>query len=231
MKLRPGADASEIERGFPAWERRRIPDENAGEARFNAGDEQDWHIVNVEDVHLGRAQAAAMAPGNDRTTIVTFAIVALLILGMAVVNFTNLATARASQRAREVALRKALGATRKQLITQFIGESIIVAVVAMLIALALVELLLPWLAAFLEADMSISYFGADGIMLPVLAAGPRRRRHRRALSRFLPVALRAGDGAQGEQILVRRRRDRAASATSSSSASSRCRSASSSAPR
>ena len=53
-----------------------------------------------------------MAPGNDRGTILTFAIIALLILGMAVVNFTNLATARASQRAREVALRKVLGANR-----------------------------------------------------------------------------------------------------------------------
>ncbi len=90
---------------------RDIPDENAGEARFNAGDDQDWHIVNLQDVHLGRAQAGAMAPGNDRTTIVTFAIVALLILGMAVVNFTNLATARASQRAREVALQE--GARRE----------------------------------------------------------------------------------------------------------------------
>ena len=141
-----------------------IPDENAGEARFNAGDDQDWHIVNVEDVHLGRAQAGAMAPGNDRTTIITFAIVALLILGMAVVNFTNLATARASQRAREVALRKALGASRRQLIVQFIGESIIVAVVAMLIALALVELVMPPLAGFLEADLQVSYFGAEGIV-------------------------------------------------------------------
>ena len=66
-------------------------------------------------------------------------------------------------------MRKALGATRKQLIIQFVGESIIVAVVAMLIALALVELLMPAFAAFLEADMPVSYFGADGILLPVLA--------------------------------------------------------------
>ena len=169
VRLREGADPQAIRDGLPAWERRRIPNENAGEARFNAGDEQDWHIVNIQDVHLGQAQAAAMAPGNDRTTIITFAIVALLILGMAIVNFTNLATARASQRAREVALRKALGATRGQLITQFIGESIIVAVVAMLIALALVELFMPLLAGFLEADMEVRYLGADGILLPVLA--------------------------------------------------------------
>jgi putative ABC transport system permease protein len=168
VKLRPGANPQDIQNGFPAWERRRIPDENAGEARFNAGDDQDWHIVNIQDVHLGRAQAGAMAPGNDRTTIITFAVVALLILGMAVVNFTNLATARASQRAREVALRKALGATRRQLIVQFIGESIIMAVVAMLIAVALVELVMPPLASFLDADMEVSYFGSDGIALPVL---------------------------------------------------------------
>ena len=168
VKLRPGADVEDIRAGLQAWEDRVIPDETAGEARFNAGDEQDWHIVNVEDVHLGEGQAAAMAPGNDRTTIVTFSIVALLILGMAVVNFTNLATARASQRAREVALRKALGATRRQLVVQFIGESIIVAVVAMLIALALVELLMPPFSAFLEADIEVDYFGAGGILLPIL---------------------------------------------------------------
>src|SRR3546814_1633962 len=87
---------------------------------------------------------------------------------MAVVNFTNLATARASQRAREVALRKVLGATRRQLIMQFIGESTIVSVVAMLIALAMVELAIQPFAAFLDADLTVSYVGAGGILLPVL---------------------------------------------------------------
>ncbi|WP_129791970.1 ABC transporter permease [Sphingosinicella sp. CPCC 101087] len=168
VKLRPGADVQAIRSSLQAWEDRVIPDDNTGEARYNAGDDQDWHIVNLTDVHLGEAQAAAMAPGNDRTTIITFSIVALLILGMAVVNFTNLATARASQRAREVALRKALGATRRQLIVQFVGESIIVAVGAMLIALALIELLMPSFTAFLGANLDVRYFGAGGIMLPVL---------------------------------------------------------------
>ena len=59
-----------------------------------------WEVVQVMDT---------ITPGNDRFTVITFAIVALLILAMACINFTNLATARASQRAREVALRKVLG--------------------------------------------------------------------------------------------------------------------------
>jgi putative ABC transport system permease protein len=167
-KLRPGADPAAIQAAMPAWEKRNIPDENSGEARFNAGDNGDWKFVNVADVHLGQGQEAGMAPGNDRGTIVTFGIIALLILGMAVVNFTNLATARASQRAREVALRKVLGANRRQLIVQFIGESILVAALAMIIALALVELLLPRFSAFLDANIELTYLGSGGIALPML---------------------------------------------------------------
>jgi putative ABC transport system permease protein len=167
VRLKAGADPAAIQGQLQAWEKRNVPDENAGEARFNAGDRQDWHLVNVKDVHLGPAQDAAMKPGNDRTTIVTFAVIALLILGMAVVNFTNLATARASQRAREVALRKVLGATRRQLVIQFIGESMLIAVISMLIALAMVEVLVTPFAAFLDADLAVRYFGPEGIALPV----------------------------------------------------------------
>ena len=168
VKMKPGTDVKAIEAALPAWEKRNIPDENAGEAHYNAGDEQDWHLVNVADVHLGKAQYGPMSPGNDRRTITTFGVIAVLILGMAIVNFVNLATARANQRAREVALRKVLGASRRQLVAQFIGESVIVAVLAMVLALALVELLLPSFAAFLEADMTIRYFGSGGIIGPVI---------------------------------------------------------------
>jgi putative ABC transport system permease protein len=168
VRLRPGTSAEAINARLPAWEKRRIPDDVAEGRRSNPGDSQDWRLLNVRDVHLGDAQEAAMTPGNDRRTVYTFAIVALLILGMACVNFTNLATARASQRAREVALRKVLGANRKQLIAQFLAESVLVAAISTFIAMALCELALPWFNAFLGADMAISYFGEDDILLPVL---------------------------------------------------------------
>jgi putative ABC transport system permease protein len=168
LKLKPGADVKSMESQMPAWEKRNIPDQPNGNIRYNAGDDQDWHFVNLRDVHLGKAQDGTMTPGNERRTITTFAIIALLILGMAVVNFTNLATARASQRAREVALRKVLGATRKQLIVQFVAESILISAVAMLLALALVELLVKPFAAFLDADLALNYLGRNGVLLPAI---------------------------------------------------------------
>jgi putative ABC transport system permease protein len=168
LKLRPGTDVKQLEAQMPAWEKRNIPDQPNGTIKYNPGDDEDWHFVNIKDVHLGKAQGGAMTPGNDQKTIATFAIIAVLILGMAVVNFTNLATARAGQRAREVALRKVLGATRRQLVVQFVAESILISAVAMLLALALIELLVRPFAAFLDADLSLSYFGSDGILLPAV---------------------------------------------------------------
>jgi putative ABC transport system permease protein len=168
LKVKPGTDIKQMQAQMPAWEKRNIPDEDNGGVHFNQGDDQDWHFINVADIHLGKAQDASMTPSNDRKSITTFAIIAILILGMAVVNFTNLATARASQRAREVALRKVLGANRRQLIFQFIGESILISAVSMVLALALVELLVKPFAAFLEADLALNYFGKGGILLPAI---------------------------------------------------------------
>jgi putative ABC transport system permease protein len=168
LRLRPGTDPAAINAAMPAWERRVIPTQVIDGISYNPGDESDYRIENVRSLHLGEAQNGAARPGNDWTTITTFLIVAFLILGMACVNFTNLATARASQRAREVALRKVLGANRRQLITQFLAESVLIACISMLLALALVELLLPTFSSFLDADLRMQYLGWNGMLLPVL---------------------------------------------------------------
>ena len=164
VKLKPGTDVRQIQAQMPAWEKRNIPDEEGQPL----SQQQDYVLTNVADVHLGAAQDGSPSPGNDRTTIVTFAIIAMLVLAMGCINFTNLATARASQRAREVALRKVLGANRRQLVVQFIGESILVVTIATLLALAFVELLLAPYSAFLDADLSLSYFGEGGMALPIV---------------------------------------------------------------
>jgi len=167
-RLRPGADVGEIHRQMPAWERRNIPDQVLGGESMNPGTNVDWRLVNVRDVHLGEADNG-MRPINDRGTITALAVVGALILALAVVNFVNLATARAAQRAREVALRKVLGASRRQLIVQFLGESLLVTMLATMLALALVEMLLPSVNALVDADLALRYGGDGGLLLPILA--------------------------------------------------------------
>lgn len=203
LKLRPGADPADIQGQLQAWERRNIPRDPGG--GISEGDMFDWRLVNVRDVHLSGADGPLERPGNDRRTITTFAIVALLILAMASINFVNLATARASQRAREVALRKVLGASRRQLVVQFLGESLVITGVAMIAALALVELALPWLSAFLDAELSLDYFGENGIFLPILslfllvglAGGLYPALH---LSRFRPASVLKANQSSAEPI-------------------------------
>ena len=168
LKLKPGADAAAIHERLPAWERRNIPFDRIGGVRTSPGEFRDWYLTPITEVHLGEAQDSAMTPGNDWRTIITFVVIAVLILVMACVNFINLSTARATQRAQEVALRKVLGASRRQLVLQFLGESILLAVFAMLIALALVELTLPMFEAFLDAGLDLDYVGLDGVLLPAL---------------------------------------------------------------
>lgn len=202
-RLKPGADPKQIEAALPAWEKRNIPDQPVGDGKYNDGDNQDWRLVSLKDVHLGKAQGGAMTPGNDRRTITTFAVVGLLILAMAVINFINLTTARASMRAREVALRKTLGASRKQLIVQFLGESMIVATLSTLLALAFVEIALPGIANFLEADLTLTYFGPNGALLPVvgltLAVGLLGGLYPAFyLSRFQPATVLKANRSSGE---------------------------------
>jgi len=168
VRLKPGTDPKTIEAQFPAWEKRNIPDDVGSNPVTNQGQFENFHLINVRDLHLSKGQGQGRPNGN-RQSVLTFGVVALLILAMACMNFTNLATARASQRAREVALRKVLGASRRQLIVQFVGESMLVSAIAMLIALALAELAIRPLNAFLDADMTFRYFGMSGLLLPVIA--------------------------------------------------------------
>ena len=169
LRLRPGADPRAIERRLPEWERRSIPPIDVGGQQRREGDRYDWRLVPVGDVHLSGATGPLDRPVNDRTTVLTFTVIALLILGMATINFVNLSTARASQRAREVALRKVLGAGRGQLIVQFLVESALVTAVSVILAVVMVNLALPYLAAFLDSDLQADWFGWSGLAVPLFA--------------------------------------------------------------
>jgi len=171
VKLRAGADVADVNAAIPAWANRVMPPAtiNGRKVSLTAAGVFAFRLVPIRDVHLGRAQEATLTPGGDARALATFTVVALLTLTMAVVNFINLSTARAMQRSREVALRKVFGATRGQLIVQFLGESLLISGAAMLIALTITELVTPWIGQLIGADLRVAYAGAGGTLLPALA--------------------------------------------------------------
>ncbi|UAJ09767.1 ABC transporter permease [Glacieibacterium megasporae] len=114
----------------------------------------------IADVHFETAGA--------KLAVTTLGIVGVLTLLIATVNYVNLATARAGLRAREVAMRKVLGASRAVLARNYVGEAVATAAIAGVIGLALAESGLPLVNAAGGLSLSIQYFGWDGTLLPWL---------------------------------------------------------------
>ncbi|MBL0314913.1 MAG: ABC transporter permease [Flavobacteriales bacterium] len=104
----------------------------------------ELHAEPLADVHFNNYLIYDTPKKGNKNYVLIFSIVAILTLTIAGINFVNLSTAAASKRAREVAMRKVAGASRKQLIMQFIGEAMLMSVLSCLLAFALVELLMPF---------------------------------------------------------------------------------------
>ncbi|MBE0662153.1 MAG: ABC transporter permease [Bacteroidales bacterium] len=99
--------------------------------------------TRLDEIHLG-SQLEADLPTGNRAYIYIFSSLALFILLLAIINYMNMATARSEKRARETGIRKVAGAYRVQLVMQFLSESVMVAIFAMLIAITLAAILLPY---------------------------------------------------------------------------------------
>jgi putative ABC transport system permease protein len=167
-RLRPGVDVDAVNRRMRAALQRIVPqDERDDSARDGLGFTQE--LMNVRAINTAAIDSGTVRLGTPMKTLITFGIVAGFLLVVACVNFTNLATARASRRAREVALRKTLGATRRQLVVQFLIESFVAVAAAGLLAVALVELTLPFLNGLIDGAIGLHYLGQGGILLPLLA--------------------------------------------------------------
>jgi len=102
-----------------------------------------YNWINIQDIHLRSEAQTEMGPVGNIQYVYLFGGIALLIIVIACINYVNLATARASFRAKEVGVRKVVGASKKQLIAQFIGESVVITFCALLFAFLLAQLLLP----------------------------------------------------------------------------------------
>jgi putative ABC transport system permease protein len=119
------------------------------------------HVQKVKDIHLYAHTRSDFEPAGDIRTVRLFTVIALFILAIACVNFVNLSTARGVKRAKEVGLRKVIGAARRTLAAQFLGETFLITFLALLLAVGLVLLALPAYGRFVGHA-----FGAGALFSP-----------------------------------------------------------------
>ncbi|TRY31500.1 ABC transporter permease [Aliiglaciecola sp. M165] len=205
FKLREGVTVDQAQERLSYWVNNESPflemyQQNVGavEEGVQVTDFMKHTLMPLEDLHLHAKKAAGnmgdLTPMGDFTMIYTFSLVAVLILAIACFNFMNLSTARATQRAREVAMRKVLGASRKQVALQFLSESVALVMIAMLFALVLVEIALPFYSDAIGRNISLALFsdlGFLGILIGLaLSVGVLAGSYpAMVLSRFLPSQI------------------------------------------
>lgn len=140
--------------------------------------------------------------GGDITYVYAFSLIALFILAIACINYMNLATARSSVRSREVGMRKVVGASRNQLVSQFLSESTLLALLALVLAVGIAYFALPSFNNLADRQISFSLLGNWGMLAGMLAivlligiaAGSYPAF---LLSAFRPVAVLSGELKQG----------------------------------
>lgn len=156
VKLASGAD-----RGRVLEDVRSILNRSFDPRKFgvdqSASDLEEMHLIPFRDVHLTAGRDGEMKPGGNRATVYGLAVIALLLIVVAACNFMNLTTARATLRMREIAVRKISGATHLQVFLQFLSEAVVTVLVALTIAVALVEMLLPAYGRFLGIPFDLQY--------------------------------------------------------------------------
>jgi putative ABC transport system permease protein len=165
--LKDPADAPTLQAALPAFVQKYFPDFIRHDITLE--------LFPLTDIHLRSNMDYEIQPNASITTIYVFASITAFVLLIACINFINLSTARAANRAREVGMRKTLGSQRAQLVTQFLFESIMLSVLSVLLALVIFAIALPLFNLFTEKNISITVllqpFYVIGLILLPLGVG------------------------------------------------------------
>lgn len=191
FRLRPGASIDGMAERLPSLLSRRLPISAA--AGPPGGVKRALHLVPLADIHMRPTDQGAFKPAVDRQVVLAIAVIGGLIVLVAGINFVTLMTARAARRAVEVGVRKAAGASRRDLFVQFMGE----AFVYVLLSGVLAELLLPAFNAFLQRRIAFAYLTdpllAGAILAVLLLTGLLAGAYPAlVLSAFRPAAVLKG---------------------------------------
>jgi len=163
LVLAPGADVKAFEKKMPAYLKKHMK-----------GDGYKYYelfYLPIKDIHANSADIGLdylNFQKFDKNLTNLFLAIALIVLVIACVNFINLSTARSAERAKEVGIRKSIGAYRFQLAIQFLGETVMLALIALVFAVVLVEIALPFINSLSRRELSLPIFSNLGVVLIII---------------------------------------------------------------
>ncbi len=161
--FKEGVSPKELEAQFPNFIKKYYPEFVQPQITH--------YLQPLQDIHLHSDLDYEMQPNGDINNIFIFGVIGIFILVIACINFMNLATARAAGRAKEVGIRKVSGAHRSQLIGQFLAEAVLLSFMAVLLALAMVEILLPLFSEISGKELDSNLFSNPALLIGLLLIG------------------------------------------------------------
>jgi putative ABC transport system permease protein len=138
---------------------------------FATGNTYGYFLQPLAEIHLQSDLQFEINPGGRRSSVIIFSVIALFLILIASINFMNLATASASRRATEVGIRKLAGAEKKRLVRQFIVESFMITMLALILAVVLVELFLPGFNNIAGKGLQLNSLGTLRLVVGLLFIG------------------------------------------------------------
>jgi putative ABC transport system permease protein len=163
--LHPDSDARQLERKMPAFYRKYIARAIGDDSGKGVTFLMSFQPLSRMHLHSSHLLGVGAGNGGNIAYVYTFSVIGLFILLIAIVNYVNLATARSASRAREIGVRKAVGSLRRQLIGQFLSESTLLTMLALLISLLLLHVLLPFFNAVAAKSLVINLWDPQRIGL------------------------------------------------------------------
>ncbi|GAB3895777.1 ABC transporter permease [Spirosoma agri] len=177
LVLNKGADPKKLEARFPELVAKYVVPEIQRDMGVSLADAQKsvntfrFFLMPLTDIHLHSATKYELAANGDINSVYIFSILAVFILLLAIVNFTNLSTVGAASRSKEIGIRKVMGSVKAQLIKQFLLESTLLTFMALLLAVVVVVLLLPYFNHLAGKDISVNTLLTVRNLVALLAFG------------------------------------------------------------
>jgi putative ABC transport system permease protein len=165
LLLEEGVDVNDLEAQIPGFIDRHLPKSSQG---FSASMGTKLFLWPLTDIHLHSNLDSEIEPNSSIEYVYIYSAIAIFILLIACINFMNLATARSAKRALEVGLRKVLGADRQLLVRQFMAETILMSLIALVVALLIAWLFLPTFGNFTGKLLSLNFFSHPEYLLGLL---------------------------------------------------------------